>query len=222
MGVAPSERKEARAVSIAAAVRHARERRGLTLRDTAARCGIAASTLSRLEDPERADSPQVDTLETLAATLECPLYELLGETQTIEYRGLGAWPEALNGFLVERSGFVTPGERAFVESHLALLPEEDPFTTGSATFWESLLSGYRESPLWRTIDALVAEGWRLDGGAQAGLRAVVLSLIQGAHAEWPNKLRTVDYGPVSPAVPAKRAGTKKSKKTRGKPAKAKD
>ena len=186
MASASIERKEKRAKIIGRAVRRARDRRtNMSLRELARRSDVAASTLSRIENPSGTESPRVDTLEELATALNCPLYELLGEPVTIEYRGVGDWPDALNGVLVERGGFVTSAERAYIEHVVTLVRQLDidvPDATMLAddeAFWRWRLECFHRSPTWRAVEALIVHANGLDDNKEAssGLELLVRALV---------------------------------------------
>ncbi len=186
-------RLQARAQAIAAAVRQARERRGLSVRGLSKAAGISPSSLSRIENPDSTGSPKVETMETLAGALDCPLCELLGEPVVIEYQGLGDWPVALQEVLAERGGFVTTTERAFIEQRLETLRSFAPFikTTRvtpdgvSTPFqveddpgqWRSQLQKFRDSSRWRIIESLVEDGWRLNRDVLAGLASIMRGTV---------------------------------------------
>ena len=68
-------RKPAPLHTIAAALRRERERHGFSLAELARRAGIAKSTLSQLESG--AGNPSVETLWTLAMTLDVPFSRLV-------------------------------------------------------------------------------------------------------------------------------------------------
>ncbi len=59
-------------------LRRARESRGLTQEQVAARCGVHATEVSRIEGGRR--DPKVSTVERLAAAVEVPPDELLRES----------------------------------------------------------------------------------------------------------------------------------------------
>ena len=192
MTVSSTKRIERRAAAIGVAVKRARARRGWSLRELArqAKPNVSVSTLSRLEDPKRSESPRVETLEVLAVALDCPLYELLGERAVVEYHGFGDWPETLQQVLKKRGGDVTAAERAFLEYQITLhenaaLALDDPTKSAAAkdaADWEYQLEVFQVAPLWRTVDDLITHQHLLDPDAQTGLERVVRALISARQA----------------------------------------
>lgn len=170
--------------AVAAAVREARNRRGWSVRALAKNARMSPSTLSRVENPDSEGSLKVETLESLAVALNCPLCELLDEPMNIEYRGIGDWPEALNTVLAERGGYITPTERAFLENRLATLVHDPgraaaglPQVQDVQEYWQSQLRMSCESPLWRIIEALIEHGWQLQMTTIKGLGLIVRDMV---------------------------------------------
>ncbi len=123
-------------------------------------------------------------METLAEALDCPLCELVGEPAVIEYRGLGDWPAALQDVLAERGGFVTVAERAFLEDRLETIVPDPlrvaqgcPEVQDDPQYWRSQLKLFRDSRVWRIVENLVTDGWRLDHDVQVGLDLIVRATI---------------------------------------------
>ena len=96
----------------------------------------------------------------------------------------GDWPKALQDVLAERGGFVTVAERAFLEDRLeTIVPDPARAAHGltevqdDPAYWQSQLKLFRESRLWRIIDNLVTDGWRLDHDVLAGLDLIIRATI---------------------------------------------
>ncbi|HEY4199122.1 MAG TPA: XRE family transcriptional regulator [Devosiaceae bacterium] len=73
------------ATSIAAILRHLRQQAGLTLSELAQRCGLAPSTLSKVENGQM--SPTYDTILSLAQGLEVDVTELFAGKPSAPVRG---------------------------------------------------------------------------------------------------------------------------------------
>jgi transcriptional regulator with XRE-family HTH domain len=78
-------------------LRSARESRGITLTDVAARTGISKSTLSRLENGRR--KPSLELLLPLAQTYQVPLDDLVGAPELGDPR-IRLRPRRVNGRVV--------------------------------------------------------------------------------------------------------------------------
>ena len=211
MTVSPAERVKARAAAVASALRNARKRRSnISIRELARRSGVSPSTLSRLENPDRQDSPQVETLEALAAALDTPLYELLGESVTVEYHAGADWPSALTEVLAERGGLVSSVERLFIEQRLAALRDAGSDQVDDANLWRQALAQVRDRPLWRLVDVLVTDGWGIaDRSLQALLDIVREMRASKQRIDGPGQVKTAKQ---KPRTKARRKRTKKGRK----------
>lgn len=160
----PTNRMSARARVVADALRKARDRHRISVRELARRANTSPSTVTRLENPgETIGSPSIDTLEALAAALNCSLAELLGEESQGQEWHPSEWPAALTEILDDRGAFASPAEHAFIQKTILEWRVGGEEELSDRSFWESELEAFQRSRSWGLIGRMVGESGYLDG-----------------------------------------------------------
>jgi transcriptional regulator with XRE-family HTH domain len=103
-------------------IRDARERKGLSLRDAAAKAGITEGGLGKIERDE--NGVTIRTLQRLAEVYGVPVGDLLPHTEAVPHEDLNPIVRVLEGFSSLEKRIVMNAFRAYLEAFIVEMHRE--------------------------------------------------------------------------------------------------